>query len=76
MIKRRIGVALVAGSLLVGAAGAGIGEAQTSTNPYGQSNPPPTPLQKCLRKAKKKKTAAARKKAKKRCKKRFRKHRR
>jgi hypothetical protein len=67
IVRRMAGLA-VAGTLALGTASAGL--AQTGDQPSAQYQPAP-PLQKCLKQAKKKSGAEARKKAKKKCHKKY-----
>jgi hypothetical protein len=67
-IVRRIAGLAVAGTVALSAASAGL--AQTGDQPTGPYQPAP-PLTKCLKKAKKKSSAQARKNAKKQCHKKY-----
>jgi hypothetical protein len=66
-IVRRIAGLAVAGTLALGAASAGLAQTGDPTAPYQ----PAPPLTKCLKKAKKKSSAQARKNAKKQCHKKY-----
>ena len=66
-IVRRIAGLAVAGTLALSAASAGLAQTGDPTGPYQ----PAPPLTKCLKKAKKKSSAQARKNAKKQCHKKY-----